>query len=179
MPTKYLLPCQCGAKTPVEKSQAGQSVTCSCGSVLAVPTFREMAHLERVEQAAASDSTRGWSPLQGMVFSSGLVIAVAGLLAAAFFAVQRAGIPTDAPAVASDSEEFARHLDEASPLEIYEEHWKQIEEHGLGPWQPPMHVMLREVRAVLLQRILYCAIAAIVGACLAGSSFFLGSRGKA
>jgi hypothetical protein len=36
--------------------------------------------------------------------------------------------------------------------------------------------MLREISALLLNRVLYSFIAAIVGACLVASSFFLGSR---
>jgi hypothetical protein len=176
MPTKYLLPCSCGAKIPVEKSQAGQSVTCACGSALAVPTFREISRLEPMEQAAA-EPARGWSPLQGMVFAAGLVMAAGGLLAAAFFGVQRAQLPTLDPATMNfDSERFAQYLDEATPLEIYEDHWKNIEEQGLGPWQPPPHVMLREISALLLNRVFYSLIAAIVGAFLVASSFFLGSR---
>jgi hypothetical protein len=48
----YLLPCACGEKTPVTASQAGQSVRCSCGAQLEVPTLRGLRDLAQGDSVA-------------------------------------------------------------------------------------------------------------------------------
>ncbi len=50
---KYLLPCSCGQKTPIEATQAGQQVRCGCGATLEVPTMRGLASLERAADLPA------------------------------------------------------------------------------------------------------------------------------
>jgi hypothetical protein len=40
------LPCRCGQQVVVEPRQAGQTVACSCGQSLPIPTMLEMAALE-------------------------------------------------------------------------------------------------------------------------------------
>ncbi|MGL6195868.1 MAG: hypothetical protein ACRC2T_13715 [Thermoguttaceae bacterium] len=57
MAQKYLLPCTCGESVPIETTQAGQTVTCSCGLQLQVPTLLKIKKLpEYKEQEAVSDS---------------------------------------------------------------------------------------------------------------------------
>ena len=49
---KYLLPCSCGRKMPVEPRQAGQSVDCACGESLEIPTMLAMSALEPADSVA-------------------------------------------------------------------------------------------------------------------------------
>ena len=41
----YSINCQCGARLPVKASQAGTSITCSCGVVVAVPGLSKLREL--------------------------------------------------------------------------------------------------------------------------------------
>ncbi len=45
MSDQYKLTCECGKSYPVEVSQAGGSVQCSCGKILAVPSMLKMKKL--------------------------------------------------------------------------------------------------------------------------------------
>jgi hypothetical protein len=78
---KYLVPCSsCGAKTPVEIGQAGQTVACSCGRPLEVPSVRALRQLEPVaeEKVAAA----AWNRRKGVVFLGSAILAIAVLAAA-------------------------------------------------------------------------------------------------
>lgn len=52
MRVKYLLPCSCGQKIAVESSQAGQSILCSCGKSMEVPTMKGLRQLEQYVDTA-------------------------------------------------------------------------------------------------------------------------------
>jgi hypothetical protein len=64
----FLLPCRCGNKVPIEKTQAGQQVRCSCGLELDVPTMQAIGRLEPapVEGPTAKAASR-WGLWQGLV----------------------------------------------------------------------------------------------------------------
>jgi hypothetical protein len=68
----YLLPCGCGQQISVSAAQAGESLRCSCGATVEVPTMRELRELERVE---AKEPVRGdrWGDRQRLAL--GLLIA--------------------------------------------------------------------------------------------------------
>jgi len=84
---KYLLPCECGATTPIEPTQAGQTITCRCGATLDAPTMREIRGLEpAAADSTAAGSTRRWSAGRGAAFAVGLLVfLVAGGVAGVFF----------------------------------------------------------------------------------------------
>ena len=87
---QYLLPCTCGEKVRVEAAQAGGQVACACGKTLSVPTLRGLRALEEAPADAAAAkraADRRWSPLQGILFSSGLLVTVIalGVVAYAFW----------------------------------------------------------------------------------------------
>ena len=76
MSVKYLLPCPCGGRVPVDAAQAGQRVRCACGSELEVPT---LLGLRRLEQAAETpDKVRrkptAWGPRQALVLSGSILV---------------------------------------------------------------------------------------------------------
>ncbi len=84
---QYLLPCSCGRKVAVDRSQAGLQTECECGARLEVPTMRGLADLETVDapaaEAEATADKGGWGPPQGLMFLGGLILCI-GLAAVAY-----------------------------------------------------------------------------------------------
>ena len=79
MSVRYRLPCKCGQTVLVERSQAGLSVNCSCGTQLEVPTIRGLAQLELVQSAP---DKLGWTAQYGLLLIGALIAVVAGSAAA-------------------------------------------------------------------------------------------------
>ena len=77
MGSKYLLPCSCGRKVPVEGFQAGQRVRCPCGAELDVPSMLGLARLElaQSEPGAEAPSSR-WGVRQRLPLIGGLVLLI-------------------------------------------------------------------------------------------------------
>ncbi len=80
MTAQYLLPCSCGQQVVVEPRQAGETITCSCGAVLQIPTLLDMRSLDPAEPSPATSSAKTWSirdqlRLLGIVF---LLAAIGG-----------------------------------------------------------------------------------------------------
>ena len=82
--SEYLLPCSCGQKVPVSARHAGQTVRCTCGAELDVPTLRGLRELETAGSPTVS-ARRAWGNRQRVVFllavASLVAFAVAGFLA--------------------------------------------------------------------------------------------------
>jgi hypothetical protein len=83
MSNEYLLPCQCGRTNRVNARQAGETIECTCGTKLDVPTMRELRHLEPVA-AGTSRAKTVWGPRQGLAFI-GLLTVVLSLGACGYF----------------------------------------------------------------------------------------------
>jgi len=86
--TRYLLPCQCGEKIPVEAAQAGQIVQCPCGRNLEVPTMLRLRFLEAVQDEVDYGAGEGWEFRQGLTLV-GAVVALAAVAGAVYFHVNR------------------------------------------------------------------------------------------
>lgn len=80
MKAKYLLPCSCGRKIPVDRSQAGQGIQCACGAQLEIPTMRALRLLERVapKPGAGRPARSTWGARQSLLLL-GAVITIAAL----------------------------------------------------------------------------------------------------
>src|SRR5262249_46883110 len=82
---KYLLPCPaCNLRLPVETGQAGQTIRCSCGNSVEVPSIRGLRDLEQVPDerpVAASWTRRKGLLFLGAAMSIGALVAVAAILA--------------------------------------------------------------------------------------------------
>mgnify|MGYP006910716869 CR=1 FL=1 len=79
--SRYLLPCPCGRKNPIEVAQSGQSIQCACGRRLDVPTMLEIRSLERVAEEPTPRRRRPWGIRQGLVLLGMLVTVVAACVA--------------------------------------------------------------------------------------------------
>lgn len=75
MSVRYRLPCRCGQTVLVERSQAGLTVTCSCGAQLEVPTIRGLAQLESLQ---SSPDKLGWTAQYGLLLIGALIALLAG-----------------------------------------------------------------------------------------------------
>ncbi|GHT14859.1 hypothetical protein FACS1894170_12200 [Planctomycetales bacterium] len=83
---KYLLPCSCGLSVDVEPRQAGQTVVCSCGKTLQVPSLSKVKELpvttENKVPVHAAKKNAGL--VRKAFFIIGFVLLVPGIL---FFTV--------------------------------------------------------------------------------------------
>jgi hypothetical protein len=77
---KYLLPCHCGQHVVVEPRQAGETVVCSCGVLIQVPTMLGMKALEpAMEETFRANADWGWphrTLLVGLVLVAAAIAAV-------------------------------------------------------------------------------------------------------
>ena len=72
---KYLLPCECGKKIPVEAGQSGTALACECGRRVEVPTMRELSRMKAAPDERSQDEKPLWGWRQSLAFL-GLVIVV-------------------------------------------------------------------------------------------------------
>src|SRR5262245_43414249 len=115
---KYLLACpSCGAKNPVETGQAGQSIRCSCGNTIEVPSIRAMRSLE--PQGEDVPVGPRWSTRQGLVFL-GLAITAAALVLGASVLIARPAVIAEADlAVKIDDDAARREVAALSPVDAF------------------------------------------------------------
>jgi hypothetical protein len=72
----YLVPCpKCGTQLPVELGMSGETLRCSCGSPVEVPTLRVLRDLPRTDEV---DEGPGWTWRHG-VMVLGAMLAVFGI----------------------------------------------------------------------------------------------------
>jgi len=94
MPSKYLLPCECGRKHPVEPAQAGERTLCQCGEWLVIPTLLEMRKLEPAHATEVKAGKSSWGLTQQLMVA-GAVIGLIGVVLTAYFWIRRPKIPDD------------------------------------------------------------------------------------
>jgi hypothetical protein len=82
---QYLLPCECGQKLPVDASQAGLRIRCTCGAQPQVPTLRGLATLERVTAPTGGRRPSSWGPRQAVAFLGLSIFTVAAAAAVALW----------------------------------------------------------------------------------------------
>jgi hypothetical protein len=82
----YLLPCPCSRKIPVQARQAGERVTCACGTTLEVPTLLGIKKLERAAVSAESIAPRAtWTAGHRIIFLGAVIIFASILVGARLF----------------------------------------------------------------------------------------------
>ncbi len=75
MTAKYLLPCSCGRKTPVEPRQAGQLIECPCGAPLQIPTLLKLADLQMSEpESVPRQRSVAWGLRQRTALLGGVIL---------------------------------------------------------------------------------------------------------
>jgi hypothetical protein len=90
---KYLLPCPaCNSPLPVETGQAGQTIRCTCGNSVEVPSIRGLRTLEPLADERPAAST--WTKRKGLLFL-GAALSIGGLIAAGAVAALRPSAKDD------------------------------------------------------------------------------------
>ena len=88
--SQFLLPCACGAKIPVNKSQAGMTLPCpQCGQAMDVPTIRKLAEFAPADSATkVVKNARAWNWL-GPIAAISFVAALIALTYGGYLAYER------------------------------------------------------------------------------------------
>ncbi|NLX55210.1 MAG: hypothetical protein GXY58_08860 [Planctomycetaceae bacterium] len=168
---KYLLPCSCGQSMAIEVSQAGQSVQCTCGKTLDVPTMRLIRQLPPADEVPEKTRVRDrhWSLRQRLFFSCGLALLMGGLLSAAFFQMGRAGLETEERPW--DNLERAYQDIDTMDIEQTWELWTNVRNESIGPYNPPPFIRHRLWSARWYRSITISLIVSAIGLVLTLSSF--------
>jgi hypothetical protein len=148
MTAQYFLPCSCGQKVRVEPAQAGGQVACSCGKTVQVPTLRGLKQLEVAPPDAAAlrrAAGRRWSPVQGAMFSIGLVVTIISLLVLAVTYLQFAEATTytqDQTSVINQLE--AEQIDSMNIVDSLQAFYS-LRDEGLGEQIEPFWITARRI----------------------------------
>ncbi len=78
--SNFRLPCACGQSVSVSASQAGQTVGCSCGAQLEVPTLRGLRELPLSDAPAGAKRVSTWENRQRAIYLLTLISLAALLL---------------------------------------------------------------------------------------------------
>ena len=175
MANRYLLPCSCGKKLPVAATQAGETIVCTCGNRITVPTLRGLRELkqETAASTAAAPPARRWSAVQGYMFSLGILTAIVGGAIGAyqlFMTFQLKPHTVDQTAAANAS--MDADVDKMSPLETLEE-WQHATEHGLGNDGSPGWVEAQKLAAGYRRNAVAAFIVAGLGVLALAAALFL------
>lgn len=140
--------------TPVEVGQAGETLTCACGSVLKVPTLRGMRELTPAHEEVASKGTPGapvdWSAGRGVLFSLGLLAFVIALAYGSYHLYVWSGIDV-AQIEAHDEVHADEFVDRMTPVSMLE-FWEETKDKTLQETLPPDHVSVRDISDYYLLR---------------------------
>jgi hypothetical protein len=169
MTQQFLLPCACGQKLRVSNAQAGEQVSCVCGSRLNVPTLRGIRQLEVVPAEANVRAAPGWSRVQGAMFAAGLLAAAIGLGMIAYSGFQYAQIrhshygdltqDRSADLVKAMSE----NVEKLTILQMREVWAEEIIKEGLGDAHRPIWIAAKERLAQLSRQAIAGVVTMIVG----------------
>jgi hypothetical protein len=125
---KYLLPCPCGERLVIEPRQAGETVVCTCGQALEVPTFLQLKQLEKLVLPEETPRS-AWSHGQGLILVGIALILCWGGWAAYLLFFK--GPPPD-PLSGKPPEAIKEVVQNLSPLESWHL-WLTYRNRGINP----------------------------------------------
>lgn len=172
--TKYLLPCDCGESIPIDATQAGQPVSCSCGRTMEIPTMRALRQLEPCAAAEQPKRKAEWNASAGAVFAIGTLVTICGLAVGGFgyFNWWHNQLPP-LPQIYIDS--YVLEVDEASADQVWDM-WNQTLEMRLAPYESAPEVVARRTAEFFLP-VVYVGLAiAAVGIAVAMSALLFKRR---
>jgi hypothetical protein len=126
--TKYLLPCECGEKIPIEPRQAGETILCVCGTTMRAPAMLDMTKLEvAIAEESRPLAPTAWGVRHGLVLA-GLAVA-ASAIALLIVIVAKRPEPPDPPPT---PEQIREEVGQWSPLESWKR-FRAAKATGLDP----------------------------------------------
>ena len=176
----YLLPCtSCQQSISVEAVQAGDVVSCDCGTEVAVPTLREVRRLLVVEEGQEAGSppdgspaaVTSWSKLQRYLFAIGFLCAAvsAGLAVSAY----RSASDIEYQEVAKLDQLAGEQMIEAlTPVGAYEV-WKMLQARGIGDQEKPEYVINQERKEEYMARFRFFLYLLVLGILVMGIGVFV------
>ncbi len=171
MAAQYLLPCDCGATTPVETNQAGNTVICSCGKQLEVPSLRAIRELA---PHGVDDAARGyeWNPAAGLIFVGGMFLAFIGAGVALFMHINSVQAVSFELPPEDEVAAWVAEIDSAPPEELFNM-WNSSRHMGLGDHRASPFVQARMISARFATYRNTGLIIMASGLVFAGTSFFV------
>ena len=166
----YQLTCACGVQHAVSPSQAGQTLTCSCGNSLAIPTLRGLKELPVVEPTApAKGRTTSAATSSRPSILTGLLVAIffIAVPVAFFYGYQRLTMDTSQTEEAERAEAFET-IDQANAV-MLSDAWDQFSTTGLGPPNKPMFYYVQRRRQQLEMGVAIASGVALVCGLAAGA----------
>lgn len=168
MTVKRKLPCPaCQQLLLVQMTQAGESVLCTCGHSVVVPTMRELRQLptDELQSATQPQSGAAWSPLQGFLFVAGCLMFLAACYGHFRISSERSGLIIKAP----EFPEMPFDVQILSPTQAWEA-WEYFKTETLETRLPPKYLAARN-RYDSLTNYLYATWASgAIGVVLVGLS---------
>lgn len=147
--TQYLLPCSCGHKQAIDRSQAGLSMACpQCGAEVAIPTLRGF---ERLEQATpeVSHVAGEWGPRQAVLFI-GCLIAGAAFAALTVLWLSRPAYPQEHQEALIEAAGSTEDLDQMSIVQTMYL-WQELQTPPDVPNMNEFRMMLEFYRMAVTQ----------------------------
>ncbi len=171
---KYSLPCSCGDTIPIETSQAGETVVCSCGRQLEVPTMRAIRQLDpiRPPAVACAKSAGNWSMPQRLCFSIGMAVAAIGFAIGVYYQLGRASLDTEEVVWDTRLDSDLELLDNMNLEEAWK-NWENVRDSGIGPYNPPRFIKSRVVSAFWKKYVVVGLGIGLSGLALMGIAFVL------
>jgi len=171
MTTVYLLPCVCGETLRIDPSQAGLAVRCVCGRDVKAPTFRELNHLERIEEESHGPHAPEWGTKERLLLLGGIVTIV-GLFLAGLFWIKTPRAPT----FVIERGDLQTEIDSLSTEQVISV-WNAIGAEGLDKSELAPIVEHRE-RSARTRGFMFASLgAAAIGALMLLSALFVGKSG--
>jgi hypothetical protein len=162
--TRYLLPCSCGQKIPVEMRQAGEIITCPCGNSLEVPTLLKLKTYQRVEVPPPAETPKkAWNAGHRLILL-GAVIIIATVAIGGWLFWER---PAD-PFANLNAEQVKAALQTVSPSQSWRR-WLYYEKAGPEWHKVNIEITFADLQA---QHKVYWGLLTMVGG--AGLAFIAG-----
>ena len=171
MPIQYLLPCNCGRKTPVETRQAGESIVCGCGAKLDIPRLLELKKLEKAATPTVEVKPSSvWGIGHSLVLSGAVILVGVVVL---WFLVLRSAYGDPFEGMTPD--QLRAEFQKMTPMDTWKT-WLYFKQIGLNPRKDRME---RELEGQFAQRqmlLTYLGIAAAGGIALIIAGIFIARR---
>jgi hypothetical protein len=175
---RYLLPCECGRKLPVSASQAGDTLTCECGRSVTAPKLRDLRQLEPTADAEPAPRRRlTWSYSQGMLFSTGLVLALLASVVLLVTTLQGSHLITEKPGIdPALLDEYLAEIDRNTPVQNFEVWQTEVLQEGLQREEEPFYVAHRRIAQMLRIIQIIVGIVGAAGLGMIAASFLARSK---
>ena len=185
--SQFLLPCSCGAKLPVSKSQAGMSLQCTeCGVLVEVPTIRKLSALAMaIPETKRTKAGQGFKWL-GPVAAISLLVAITCLSYAGYLFYERRtyiafAVENGANLDAKESDFMAdirKSAEQSAPADTWD-YWNTMINDGLKDPNPPDIFKVKRYLESRLPTLLNALWAGLAGAAaFVGTSFLIQQQRK-